>query len=167
MIGYTSWHQLLAHSCDSRLMSLFMLLSVILQFSHLSCYSVSYICSCSCYYLCTLFACTSSPLYIHTHQVAFWRPWICTSRYWTLCFYYAGVRWDCTLFEDLDSLPFYSGILTFSYSCFYIFLDSCISDSLSIPVLFIWYHAWMFKWDIAVICSDRWLLWFRFIACSG
>ena len=34
--------------------------------------------------LCTLFICTSSPLYTHTHQVAFWRPWICTSRYWTL-----------------------------------------------------------------------------------
>jgi len=26
-------------------------------------------------------------LYTHTHQVAFWRPWICTSRYWTVCFY--------------------------------------------------------------------------------
>ena len=34
--------------------------------------------------LCTLFTCTSFSLYTHTHQVAFWRPWICTSRYWTL-----------------------------------------------------------------------------------
>ena len=25
-------------------------------------------------------------LFTHTHQVAFWRPWICTSRYWMLCF---------------------------------------------------------------------------------
>jgi len=44
-------------------------------------------------------------LYTHTHQVAFWRPWIHTSRYWKLCFYCSGVRWDRTLREKLELLP--------------------------------------------------------------
>ena len=52
-------------SLFSCLLSLFVLLSQILQFSYLSCYLVSYICSCSCYYLCTLFICTSFP-FTHT-----------------------------------------------------------------------------------------------------
>ena len=44
--------------------------------------------------LCTLFICTSFSLYTHTHQVAFWWPWICTSRYWTLVLLCrCSIRW--------------------------------------------------------------------------
>jgi len=65
--------------------------------------------------LCTLFICTNSPLYTDTHQVTFWRPWICTSRYWTLCFYCSGIRWDCMLREKLELLAIW---LWYSYhSC--------------------------------------------------
>ena len=80
------------------------------------------------------------------------------------CFYCAGVRWDGTLCEDLISLsPFW-----FWYSCISLFLlllfDSCISPLASILFLIsfqIMYSLYMYY------CSDRWLLWFRFIACSG
>ena len=50
------------------------------------------------------------------------------------------------------------------YSCFCTFPDSCLSDSVAIPILFIWYHVWMLICDIAVIVD---LLWFKFIDCSG
>ena len=119
MIGYTTWHQLLVYGCDNCVISLFVLSSDILQFSYLSCYLVSYICSCSCYYLCTLFTCTSFSLYTHTHQVAFWRPWICTSRYWTIVSI-VQVFDETVYFARSWSLsPFYPGILAFLYSYHY------------------------------------------------
>jgi len=100
--------------------------------------------------LCTLFTCTSSPLYTHTHQVTFWRPWICTSRYWTLCFYYSGVRWDRTLREELE---LHSIRFRYSYlSCLYVISwFSLYQIQLLFQSLFIWYHTWMLICDIAVI----------------
>jgi len=44
---------------------------------------------------------------------------------------------DRTLREELEFSLFDSGILVSFYSCLYTFLDSCISDSVFISVLFI------------------------------
>ena len=75
----------------------------------------------------------------------------------------SGVHWACTLCEELEFLSFGSGILI--SRVFLLFSDSrYISDSVFISVLFIWYHAWMLIYDIAVIVD---LLWFRFITYSG
>jgi len=77
--------------------------------------------------------------------------------------YWPGVRWDRTLREELESLSCGSGILI--SLVFLSFHDSrYISDSILIPVLFIWYHAWMLLCNITVIVD---LLQFRFITCSG
>ena len=120
--------------CDSRLMSLFMLLSVILQFSHLSCYSVSYICSCSYYYLCTLFSARVVP-FTHTHSPwsrsddpGFARPDI--GRLFPLC------RCSMRLY-DLRGTGL--SLFWFWYSFLFLFLllffDSCISPLASILFL--------------------------------
>ena len=50
MLGYTSWHQLFVYSCDSWLLSSFMLLCSYLSVVCLSCYLVIFDCSLSCYY---------------------------------------------------------------------------------------------------------------------
>jgi len=125
--------------------------SVILQFSCLS-YYLSYLMY-AVYLviiLCTLFICTSTFLYTHTHQVAFSRPWLCTSRYWTLCFYCSvfieairfAKNWSFSLFD--------SGILIFF--AFILFPDSrYIRFSRYSSSWFIWYRAWMLICDIAVI----------------
>ena len=84
MLGHTFRCQLLIYSCDSWLLSSFMLLCSYPLVICWSCYLVSYICSCSCYYVMHIVYMHELSLYTHTHQVAFWRPWICTSRYWTL-----------------------------------------------------------------------------------
>ena len=130
MLGYTYWHQLFVHSCISCLLSMHMFM--LLLFSYLFIMLFSYLLSIVylVIILCTLFICTSSPFYTHTHQVAFWWPWICTSKYWTLCFYCSGVGWDHTYCEELESLSD-SGILIslffllFSYSWYIRF--SCYS----------------------------------------
>ena len=69
----------------------------------------------------------------------FWRPWIYTSRYW-ICFILV-IRCSmsharCDKFEVSPYL-----ILVFLppfYSCFCTFLDSCISDLVFIPVLYLY-----------------------------
>ena len=65
----------------------------------------------------------------------------------------SGVHWARTLCEELEFLSFGSDIL-FSL-VFLLFPDSWyISDSVFIPVLFIWYHAWMLICNIAVIVDS-------------
>ena len=84
LLGYTFRHQLFVYSCFTRL--LFARLFILLLFSCLlSCYLVIIwlqffwlLFYAHCFYA------RVSSLHTHTHQVAFWRPWICTSRYWTL-----------------------------------------------------------------------------------
>ena len=88
---------------------------------------------------------------LHTHSPGrFLTPWICTSRYWTLCFYCSGVRWDGTLREELELLP-----IRFRYSYLsYLHIISWFSlyqIQLLFQSLFIWYHAWILICDIAVI----------------
>ena len=78
--------------------------------------------------------------------------------------YCSGVHVIVRFARSWSFLSFWFWILASFYSCFCTFLDLCISDSVFIPVLFIWYHAWMFICDIAVIVD---ILWLRFIACSG
>ena len=74
MLGYTSWHQLFVYSCNSCLLSSYMLFSYpsvqlfIMLFSYLM-FAVYLV-----IILCTFFICTSSPLYTHTYQVAFDDP---------------------------------------------------------------------------------------------
>ena len=150
MLGYTSWYQLLVYSCNSCLylhtcyfrLSFSCLLIILFSYLISTVYLVII--------LCTLFICTSTSLYTHTHQVTFWRPWICTSRYWTLCFYCSGVCWDHTLREELELLPIW---FRNSYlSCLHIISwFSLYQIQLLFQSLFIWYHAWMLICDIAVI----------------
>ena len=104
-------------------------------------------------------------LYTHTHQVAsddhgFARPGIFLDTF----LYYSGVRVIVCFTRSWSFSLFVSGILTSFYSFFFTFLDSCISDSAFILILFVWYHALMLICDIAVIVD--WL-WFRFITCLG
>ena len=152
MLGYTFRYQLFVYSYNSCL------------YLHTCCFRLSFSCLFIMLFiylisavilviiLCTLFICMSSPLSTHTHQVAFWRPWNCTSRYWTLCFYDSGVRWDCSrsFAKSWSFSLFDSGILIFL--AFILFPDSryirfsCYSSS-----LFIWYHAWMLICDITII----------------
>jgi len=99
----------------------------------------------------TLFIYTSTfAFFLHTHWVAFWRPWICTSRYWMLysidqvfveieCF---TRTWSFSLFD--------SGILT--SPLFILFPDSpYIIISCHSISMFIYYHVWMLTCSISVI----------------
>ena len=77
-------------------------------------------------------------LFTHTHSLGtFWQRWICTSRYWMLSYivqvFDENVRftrsWSFSLFD--------SGILI--SIVFLLFPDSrCISDSVFIPVLYLY-----------------------------
>ena len=55
------------------------------------------------------------PFILHTHWVAFWRPWICTFRYWMFLFYGPGIRWGWTCCKELEFLSTYSGIIVFLF----------------------------------------------------
>ena len=83
MLGYTSWRQLVIYSYFTCLLSarLFMLLLFSCLFIMLFSYPITAVYL--AIILCTLLY-ARVLLFTHTHQVAFWCPWICTSRYWTL-----------------------------------------------------------------------------------
>ena len=70
-IGYTSWYQLLVYSCISCILSMHMFM--LLLFSCLVTMLFIYLPSAVILViiLCTLFICTSFPLFTHTHQVTF------------------------------------------------------------------------------------------------
>ena len=162
MLGSISWYQLLVYRCDSCLISLFMLLSDILQFSYLSCYLVSYICSCSSYYFMHIvYMHEFFPL--HTHS---------PGRFLMTLDLHVQILDACSIVQVFNetihiarSLSL-SLILVFSsllYSCYFLILSLSHSAAIFFP-LFICYHCvrlYMYY------CSDHWLLWFRFIACSG
>jgi len=79
-------------------------------------------------------------------------------------FYCADVRWDCTTCEEPDSLSLFWFWYSFLSLFLLLFFDSCISPLASILFLIsfqIMCSLYMYY------CSDPWLLWFRFIACSG
>ena len=84
--------------------------------------------------------CTAPSLFIlHTHWVAFWRPYICTSRLDVL-FYCSGIWWDHICCEELEFSSINSGILTFFYYVISLIFD--IFDSfLILFLLFIRYHC--------------------------
>jgi len=103
--------------------------------------------------LCTLFICTSSPLYTHTHQVAFWRPWICTSRYWTLYFYCQVFDETIHIVRSLSLSLSDSGILIFLIFLLFHYSRYIRSSCYSISS-FIWYHAWMLICIIAVVVDS-------------
>ena len=70
-------------------------------------------------------------------------------------FQWSGIRWARACCEKSGVSPFL--ILVFLppfYSCFCIFLDSCISDSVFILILYLRYHVWMLICDIAVIVDS-------------
>ena len=86
---------------------------------------------------------------LHTHSPGRFLTRICTFRYWTLCFYYLA---DETIYiaRNWSFSLSYSGILISLF--FLLFPDSrYIRFSYYSSSLFIWYHAWMFIYDIAVI----------------
>ena len=91
--------------CDSWLLSSFMLLCSYPSVVCLSCYIFIFWLQFILLLFCAHCLYARALPFTHTHRVAFWRPWICTSRYWTLCFYCAGVRGDGTLPEELELLP--------------------------------------------------------------
>ena len=105
--------------------------------------------------LLTLLLCSSTFLFAHTHSLGrFWWPWICMFKYWI---FYALVQ----AFVELVFARSWSfsllilAFLSFFYSYFCTFLDSCISDSVFILAFFymiscvdayIWY------------CSNYWFI---------
>jgi len=155
MIGYTSWHLLLVYSCVS---CPFIYIHIVIQLSFSYLFIMlffSYLLS-TVYLViiqCILFICTSTSLYTHTHKVTVWQPWIRTSRYWTLCFYYSGVRWDCTLHEELEFLPIWFRYSYLLPSCYFLILD--ISDSVVILVL---YFYDIMRGCLYVILQQSWFI---------
>ena len=86
-----------------------------------------------------------------THSLGhFWWPWICTSRYWI---FYALAQVFVELVHFARSWSFSLSSFGILISpIFLLFFDSrYISDSVFIPVLFIWYYVWMLICDIAII----------------
>ena len=82
MIGYLLWYWLHIYSC---LLPVFILLLYVLLLKYLSCYLVfaSTVVLTIIYAHC--FFCTSCSPFTHTLiMVVFWRPWVCTSSYWTM-----------------------------------------------------------------------------------
>ena len=130
MLGYTFCHQLFIYSCNSWL---FIFIHVVIQLSFssaicLSCY-LSYLMYADylVIILCTLFICTSSPLYTHS-----------LGRFLTTLDLHVQILDADSIVQMYDetvrlarnqTLSFDSGILSFLYSCYY---------SL-IPV----YHHWL------------------------
>ena len=142
MLVYTSWHQLLVYSCNSWLLSSFMLLCSYPLVICLSCYLVilwlQFILLLFCAHC--LYARAFPFTHTHTHQVAFWRPWICTSRYWTL-FSIVQVFFENVRFAKSGSFSLFdSGILSFLYSCYYFWFMYITLGFYSIPY-FIWDHV--------------------------
>ena len=149
MLGYTYWHQLFFFHDISYIsfIALFFYIdySVIFYFS-LSC----------CYCLHTVYMHEHLPFFKHLIRslLTIMYLHIQISDAFLNC---SGIRWARTLREELEFLPIW-----FWYSCLLWFLY--IRFSLYSSSLFIWYHAWMLIYDIAVIVD---LLWFRFVACFG
>ena len=104
-------------------------------------------------WLCThcLYTRAPSPLFLHTHWVAFWWSWICMSRYWM--FYFIDqvfVEIVCALREVKVFIYWLLVFLSLLHSC-------CLLDSLYIIIsrysifVFICYHVWTSTCRIAVI----------------
>ena len=162
MLGYTFSYQLLVYSCDSWLLSSFMLLCsypsvqlFIMLFSYLIFVVILVI------ILCTLFICMSSPLYTHTHQVAFWRPEFARPDIG----HFVSIR--CSL------RPYASrraGASPYSIPVFLSFLPHITSwFSLCRIQLLFQFFIYMMSYVDAYMwyCSNHDLLSFRFIACFG
>ena len=150
MLGYTFRYQLFVYSCNSCLISSFMLL----------CSYPSVVC-------------------LSWYLVILWQQFILLLFY-AHCLYARALPFTHTLTRSLSDDPgfarsdigrFVSIVQVFvetvrfakswSFSLFdfgiliflpsYYFLILVISDSVVIPVFILWYHAWMLIWDIAVI----------------
>jgi len=122
LIGYLTWH------------ILYCVLSILLfiYFMHVTSYPV-YFYSSIIVYVHTIFAIAPSLFNLHTHWIAFWRPWICTFRYWI--FYCIDQVFD-EIGHVVDSWSFPLSILVFLPSFIpVVSFDSCISDLASIVFL--------------------------------
>ena len=63
------------------------------------------------------------PFILHTHWVAFWRPWICTSRCWMFYFIYQVFDETEHVARSLESSLFDFWYSTFLYSVDFLILD--------------------------------------------
>ena len=155
MLGYTSWHKLIVYSYFTCLLParLFILLLFsclfIILFSYLM-FAVYLV-----ILLCTLFICTSSPLYTHTltrslsDDPGFARPDIgrlillfrCSLSSYAL----RGV-WSLSLPDTGILIP-----LAFLYSCDYSLWFLYITLSFCSISYFMWYHVWIPIYHIVVI----------------
>jgi len=151
MLGYISWHQLF-YSYISCLLSadLFMLLFSYLLFTVYHVIQLSSVYGLSCYYYVhTIYMHGHFLLFLHTHWVTFWRPWICMSRL-DISFHWSGIHWDRTLHKDPVYLYLVLVFLSLLLSCYFLILD--ISDSvIFFNSWFTWYHVWISICVTAVI----------------
>ena len=142
MLGYTSWHQLFVYSCISYFLSADLFMLLLFSYLLIVVYDVVIVYT---IYMHENF------LFLHTHWVASWRPWICTSRLdalfqlfrcWMRLYMLqaAGISFYLFWYSDL---PFYFYLCTF--------LDSCISDSVFILVLYLYD---IMRGYLYVNCSD-------------
>ena len=149
MLGYTSWHQFFVYSCDSWLLSSYML-----WFSYLFITLFSYLLS-AVYLiiiLCTLSACTSSSLYTHT---------LTRSLSDDPGFVRSDIGCIHFIFQVFDELVASRGVWSFPllilvflssfHSCFCTFLDFCILDLVFTLILYLY--------DIMRICLYVILQW--------
>jgi len=136
---------------------------VILQFSCLSCYLVSYTCSYTCYcFMHIVYMHELSPL--HTHSPGrFLTTLDLHVQILDALFLLCRCSMRPYILRGADLSPFWLW-----YSCISLFLllffNSCISHLASI-LFFISFKIMCSLY--MYYCSDGWLLWFRFITCSG
>ena len=114
------------------LLSLFVLLSCILLFSYLSCYLVFLSAVVLTIIYAHVFFCTSCFPFTHTLiMVAFWRPWVCTSSYWTIVLLCrCSMSWY-TLRGVGHCLPLFILVPSFLlYSCYFMTLSVLLSAAI-------------------------------------
>jgi len=148
MLGYTSWQYLFILSvvffylqtCSCFYSVIFYLQVIMLLFSYLlfTVYLViqlSFIYSYHAIIINTLIICISTfPFFLHTHWVAFWWSWICTSRLDNLFLLYRCSIRPYMLREDGVSLFLIIVILVHFHFCY--FLIPSISLSIVIQSLY-------------------------------
>ena len=123
---------------------------------------LSYIYSYSCYCFMHCFYARAVPFYTHTlTMVAFWRPWICTSRYWTVC------RCSLRLYASTNSWSFFlfsSG--TFIFLPFVLFPISRYIRSVLISVIILALDSYdIMRGCLYVVLQYSCFISVRYIAC--
>ena len=164
MLGYTSWHQLLVYSCNSCLISSFMLLCSYPSVVCLSCYLVILWLQFILLLFCAHCWYARAFPFTHTHSPGrFLTTLDLYVQILDACFYCSGVRWDRTLREELElpPIPFWYSYL----SCLHIIFWFSLYQIQLLFQFFIYMISCVdaYMWH----CSNHDSLQLGFIPCFG